>query len=657
MCASKKCYCKIARLAVCCTAVSLGAMFGNPCAADVEGITNPYDTAGTARTETGTITGTAADVISVTGAGTLNVFGLTNTGYLGGWNVASGTTLASDNSGTDKETIDSAFGAGTITLNAATLKTCNNSDPATWLRRISNDIIISGNSFLTSTSATEMHLCGDISGSGNIRESVSYSLYLKGDNSAYTGNWELTSDWTWTANAASKTPKTTGSDYSFGSGTITVTGGGIASMDANGLILNDIVLNKGSFWYKNGSSLTFRGKITGNSDWTISAGSTPKTIIEGDGTGYTKNWIVDGTTANVTLASNNNVSVSTGIDPRFGSGTIYLKGGTATTAALLGTKHRTYIHNNIVNSGNTKFSADSNVELQISGNISGSGTITEEVGWSMLLTGNNSAYTGDWVFTGDYVGFSNDGTAQPEGSDLSFGSGTIYLNGGGLRTITADGTRGFINTNIVVSSGKNGSFRYGPFTLTGDVTVNGRMISDTANGDPIVTIGDTGLLQGNGSVHSRVIMADGSVLSGGTADAVGTLTFERTLELQSGATLQIDVAADGSFDKIVVNDMKAAKDIAVDILFDENFNPESGWTADILTVNGTGTFEEGFDWGKIIHVPSYFDILIGANGSVSLVGNANALPEPSACLMLLLGLGGMFVYAPKFRKKHQFSAD
>lgn len=626
-------------------ALSLAVFAGGNVSA-LEGITTPYDTAGTTKTESGTITGTASDVIQVQGGGTLSITGLSNTGYLGNWEVASGTTLMSDNDGNAKETTDRAFGAGTIQLNGGTLKVSKASGLQTWLRRVSNNLVINGSSFLTSTGETELYLYGNISGSGNIKESVSYSLYLLGDNSAYTGNWELSSDWTWVNSSASNVGTVASADYSFGSGTVTVTGGGIGMRSTDALIKNNIVQNKAGVWYKNGNSVTFTGKITGDQDWTVNSTSTPRTNLQGDGSGYTKNWIIDGTASNVTVSSDNNSAGNNGVDPRFGSGDIYLKGGTSTTATLLGTKHATYICNDIIVSGSVRFNSNSDVEMYFTGNISGSGTITEGVTWSMFVTGNNSAYTGDWVFTGDYVGFTNDGTNQPEGSDLRFGSGTIYLDGGGIRTQASNSnTRGFINTNITVRSGQQGNFRYGPFTLTGNVTVDGTLASDTGNGNPILTIGDTGVLQGNGKVTSRIVAADGSTLTGGTLGTAGTLTFNNSLELQKGSAIQMDVMADGSSDSIVVNGgATVSKDILVNILFDENFTPSSGWKADVFTVNGTGSFEEGFDWGKIIHLPDYYDLVLGPNGSLSIVGNAAALPEPSAYILLLLGIaGGMWM--------------
>ena len=145
-------HCRIVRFFGFCAVVLCAVMFGNRPAEAVEGIANPYDTAGTSKTETGTITGTAEEVIQVNGGGTLNVFGLSNTGYLGSWNVASGTTLATDNYGNSKESVDLVFGAGTITLNAATLKTCNNAHEGSYLRRIRRVQAFQGRCFTISSS-------------------------------------------------------------------------------------------------------------------------------------------------------------------------------------------------------------------------------------------------------------------------------------------------------------------------------------------------------------------------------------------------------------------------------------------------------------------------------------------------------------------------
>ncbi|MDO4574447.1 MAG: hypothetical protein Q4D98_04470 [Planctomycetia bacterium] len=204
---------------------------------------------------------------------TVHVRGTENGTFSGNWTINAGYTLTTNNYGSTKETGDSTLGSGQIILNGGTLQTVDTKEYSSnaWLRRISNDIVVNDNSTLSSTANTEMYLFGNISGVGNLTENVTYSLYLRGDNSAYKGNWTLTGDWTWSYNtSASAGDGWAGTgDYSFGSGTVTLNGGGIsfASGSTDYYVWNDLVVTQAhANFMKGGKSVTLSGKLTGEGD-------------------------------------------------------------------------------------------------------------------------------------------------------------------------------------------------------------------------------------------------------------------------------------------------------------------------------------------------------------------------------------------------------
>ena len=380
--------------------------------------------------------------------------------------------------------------------------------------------------------------------------------------------------------------------------------------------------------------------------------STPTIYLQGDGSAYTKNWIIDATASGTSLAviSNSTEVVSpnednTYVDKRFGSGTIYLKGSdgtTGSTARLGGSVNATRIYNPVVASGKVILDdTTGEQEVHFAGNISGSGTITDDVGWTFYLEGDNSAYTGDWYIPGDYCCIVNDGktasVANPDG-DLRFGTGTVYLNGGGIRGLNS-GARVYIDADIVVPAGKTGSFRYDSFTLRGTTTVLGTLASDTANGDPIVTFADGGLLQGNGTVTSRTIIGEDGILSAGTVGTTGALSFSRTLKMAAGSTLALDIFSATDYDQIIVQGVATiSPEISIDLNQADGYLPKGGTTFDILQVGEGSTVPS--DWSALLTPDmAYLFNASFNNGTLTLTADAAAVPEPATWALLVCGLG------------------
>ncbi|MBQ2821802.1 MAG: PEP-CTERM sorting domain-containing protein, partial [Thermoguttaceae bacterium] len=334
-----------------------------------------------------------------------------------------------------------------------------------------------------------------------------------------------------------------------------------------------------------------------------------------------------------------------GADPRFGSGTIYLIGGATTSdyaARIGGSANGAKIYAPIVASGNVVFTAEtSEQEVHFFGDISGSGIITDNIGYTFFLKGDNSAYTGDWYIPQDYVCVTPGESVHVPEADRNFGSGTVYLNGGGLRTVNTS-TPVTLDASIVVVSGKTAGVRYGALTFTGDVTVEGTLSSQTGDyGDPTLTFTDGGILQGTGHVNGRAFVTDGGTLTAGTVGTTGTLTLDRTLEMAEGSTLRVDILSPADYDKIIV---KGAAELADDMLIDLFFADESllaaGNTFDILTVGADSVLPELSSLSSILS-PEYADLfnISFANGVLSLTVDGSAVPEPSAWILMLVGMG------------------
>lgn len=297
--------------------------------------------------------------IALNGGGTLNLTKNAGNALLGNWYVSGGSTLTTDNNQnySDTNKTDEVFGSGKIYLDGSTLHATSNG------ARVSNDIVVSGNSTLSSVQDAEMYVLGNISGSGNLTENVTWSLYFYGDNSAYTGNWTITGDYVWSNNKyATKQDGWAGDgDYSFGSGTITINGGALGLVNNNGYIWNDIIVPAGkttSLVKLNGTNVGhLTGNITGEGTIEIHNNNTSGTIsLEGDNSAFNGMWKIN---ARKVITHNTNATKVNGGDTAFGTKQMYIgtssvtNNGTTTkySGCIEAGKASTYIHNPINISG------------------------------------------------------------------------------------------------------------------------------------------------------------------------------------------------------------------------------------------------------------------------------------------------------------------
>jgi hypothetical protein len=447
----------------------------------------------------------SVDINVINGATlTLNADG---SGTTGNWYV-DGSTISSTRKNTiSKATPDYSFGSGKLYLNASTLSAGVNG------MNVSCPVVVSGNSKITG-GEREIYLFGNISGSGTITEDLAWSIFLRGDNSAYTGDWILQRDYTWLYNssATAQTSWASGGtakgDYTFGSGTITVSGGMFALGVNDGYIYNDIVLSSaGSVFAKSGLSLTLLGGLSGAASFNTTSASTPLTNLRGDNSNFTGAWNLQSGYVSTDNPSSAKVTNSAGnaADSRFGTGTITLNGagiqadknGTSGTAI--------YVHNGIAvgaNGGN--FKAPSGITLNLTGPLTATGAIAATDAGTLNISGA--------LTSSKTIGNTSTGTINITGPLTPQAGFTLGSTGTGTMVIASN----LAATVPITVSGSNTITLNGALTGSSDVTVSGGRFR---------AFGTTTGYSGNWHINGGKVVINGTNAAG-TSFGTGTVYLE-----------------------------------------------------------------------------------------------------------------------------------
>ncbi|MDZ7617503.1 MAG: hypothetical protein U1E05_10890, partial [Patescibacteria group bacterium] len=443
----------------------------------------------------------------------------------GNWYVTN-STIRSTYASTSRQTPDYSFGSGTLYLTDSSLSAGINQ------MNVSCPLVVSGNTKFTGGSQ-EIYLFGNISGSGTITEDLGWSIHLRGDNSAYTGDWILRNDFTW-LNNSSATPQASwassgaaGGDYTFGSGTVTMDGGMLALGVSNAYIYNNIVLSApGTVFSKDGASLTLLGNLSGAGAFNVTSASTPLTNLRGDNSDFTGAWNLQARYVSTDNTSSTKVTNTAGnaADSRFGTGVITLNGG-GIRADQNGGATSIYVHNNItIGADGGNFDAPTGVTLNVTGPLT--------VGGAIRATGPGVLNMLGDISTSNAITNTSTGTLNLSGAVTSSGSigntstGTINITG--PITPQAGFTLGFTGSGkILIDSNLAAT---APITVSGSniITLNGALTGSsdiTVSSGRFRVFGTTTGYSGNWHINGgRVVVNGGN--AAGTSFGTGTVYLE-----------------------------------------------------------------------------------------------------------------------------------
>ncbi|MDO4576318.1 MAG: hypothetical protein Q4D98_14015 [Planctomycetia bacterium] len=154
------------------------------------------------------------------------------------------------------------FGTSSLTLDGATLAVGLGVNAT-----IANNINVVSTSTISmpgwaSGQSSRLTISGDITGSGDIiRSDGGYMVYLRGNNEAFEGNWQLKTD---VINTNNSSPGDyTGADLRFGKGIIYGQGGGLCADGSVAYVDNDIIVQGGGILMR-GTQFTLRGIVSLN---------------------------------------------------------------------------------------------------------------------------------------------------------------------------------------------------------------------------------------------------------------------------------------------------------------------------------------------------------------------------------------------------------
>lgn len=486
------------------------------------------------------------------------------------------------NGGTYAETISLT---GTQTLEITGVDTTQSVTIDDLTTAAGNTVILEGASTLSVGDADNRTLAGTINGSGNLTKQGSGTITISGNNT-YTGATTISAGTLQaTANnalgtAAGTTTVATGAtldlrnvNYSTAESVI-LQGGAIANGNGTTTFAGNVTMTANSNFDTSSSVLVLAGAVTGN--FLLNKRNAGTLRLSNTGNSFTSFNIAGGTIqlgASEVILDTADMSNSSILD---------LNGFNETLDSLLG-------NGNITNSQATLATltvgaGNNNADSRFNGAVSGAINIVKTGTGRQIWGAGGSTYTGTTTIDNGILAVStesgglavqalgaisgntivnasgtlelrnvayalaepvtlNGGTIRSQTGSSSFG-GTITLTGSGFingagnltlnGTIAESGAQSltFNNTGTVTLTGVN-TYTGATTINSGTVLVNGSLAAGSA-----VTVNNSGILSGDGSVNGAVVIASGGTLRPGSSVGdldTGTITFV------SGSNFTVDI--------------------------------------------------------------------------------------------------------------------
>ncbi len=497
-------------------------------------------------TISGSISGTSS--LIKTGPGALWLSN-TNNSYNGNTQILGGTLVAAG---------PGSLGAsGTLSISNATVDFSN---PGTFIR----SIVLSGSGANTiQADSGVFKLSGVISGSGGLTKAGLGTLAISNAGNSYGGGTNVAAG---TLQLQAATAVSSASALAIAAG---------ATLDLNGYSPTlPSISGSGS----SAGTVTNSSSTTSTLSPAYSGGTAGYAAAIQDGAGQialnvpsgglltlsnSANTYSGGTTVSGTLsvAADGNLGAS--------GGSVALTGGVlqATSGLTLNSSRA------IALSGNAGIDVVAGQAMTVAGVVSGGGTLTKTDGGTLWLTGANT-YSGGTVINGGTLAAAGDGCLGASGGSVTINNGTLQVGPGtstrplvvgsgypalavASGTLTEAGLVGASSANVnalaktgagtLVFTNINNNFN-GLNLEAGTLLVNDPTGLALGQGNGLLSVSG-GTLMGTGTILQPVTMNYGGDLMAGSANSMGTMTFQSGLKLNQGAnsptwTLKIDGVGD-----------------------------------------------------------------------------------------------------------------